>query len=261
MTTARANPLAAIGAATLGFLRQIGGVGFFSINAAASCFAPPIYFSQIGRQMMRIGFYSLPVVGLTAVFIGAALALNIYVGGSRFNAESFVPTIVVLGITRELGPVLAGLMLAGRVSAGIAAEIGTMKVTEQIDALTTLSTNPFRFLVAPRVIAATLTMPLLVIVADIIGVMGGYLVSTTSLGFNGTIYIKKTLDFMTTQDVVVGLVKAGVFGFIISVMGCFFGFNSKGGAGGVGRAATYAVVAAAVMILASNYVLTTLFVE
>ncbi|MET0546531.1 MAG: ABC transporter permease [Caulobacterales bacterium] len=259
--TARANPLASIGASTLGFLSEIGRVGVFAFQAVAACFAPPIYFSQIWRQMARIGFYSLPVVGLTAVFIGAALALNIFVGGSRFNAESFVPTIVVLGITRELGPVLAGLMLAGRVSAGIAAEIGTMKVTEQIDALSTLSTDPFRFLVAPRVIAATLTMPLLVIVADIIGVMGGYLVSVYSLDFNGAIYIKKTLDFMTTDDVVVGLVKAGVFGFIIAVMGCFFGFGSKGGAGGVGRAATYAVVAAAVLILASNYMLTTLFVK
>jgi phospholipid/cholesterol/gamma-HCH transport system permease protein len=257
----RRNPLAAIGAATLGFLTEIGRVGVFCARAALSCFSPPFYVSQVGRQMARIGFYSLPVVGLTAVFIGAALALNIYTGGARFNAESLVPNIVVLGITRELGPVLAGLMLAGRVSAGIAAEIGTMRVTEQIDALTTLSTNPFKFLIAPRVIAAVVSMPMLVVIADIIGVFGGFLVSTSSLGFNGAIYVKNTLDFMTTGDVIVGLVKAAAFGFIIAAMGCYFGFNSKGGAGGVGRAATYAVVAAAVLILAANYVLTTLFVE
>ena len=255
------NPLAAIGAATLGFFREIGRVGVFAIAGIAACFTPRIYFGQILRQFWRIGFLSLPVVGLTAVFIGAALALNIYVGGSRFNAESFVPTIVVLGITRELGPVLAGLMLAGRVSAGIAAEIGTMRVTEQIDALTTLSTNPYRFLVAPRVTAATLAMPILVIIADIIGVMGGYLVSVNSLGFNGAIYLQKTLDFVTADDIIIGLTKAAVFGFIISIMGCYFGFTSRGGAGGVGRAATYAVVAAAVLILASNYMLTTLFVK
>jgi phospholipid/cholesterol/gamma-HCH transport system permease protein len=212
------------------------------------------------RQLLRLGYFSLPVVGLTGVFIGAALALNIYTGGARFNAESFVPNIVVLGITRELGPVLAGLMLAGRVSAGVAAEIGTMRVTEQIDALSTLSTDPFRFLIAPRVLATTIAMPVLVLVADIIGVMGGYLVGVNSLGFNGAIYIKNTLDYLETEDVALGLFKAAAFGFIISVVGAYQGYHSKGGALGVGRAATNAVVAAAVLILAANYVITSFWV-
>ncbi|MGE3251577.1 MAG: MlaE family ABC transporter permease [Hyphomonadaceae bacterium] len=249
-----------MGRATFGVLREAGRFTQFSVRAIAACFAPPLYISQLIRQALQIGFHSLPVVGLTAVFIGAALALNIYVGGSRFNAESFVPNIVVLGITRELGPVLAGLMLAGRVSAGIAAEIGTMRVTEQIDAMTTLSTDPFRFLIAPRIIAAVVCMPLLVLVADIIGVMGGFLVATQSLEFNGAIYLRNTFDFLEAADVNLGLIKAAVFGFIIAATGAYQGYNSRGGALGVGRATTNAVVGAAVLILAANYLITAVYV-
>ena len=255
------NPFAPIGRATLGALAELGSFSAFAGRAAASVFAPPFFLGQFLRQCMQIGYLSLPVVGVTAVFIGAALALNIYVGGARFNAEQFVPNIVVLGITRELGPVLAGLMLAGRVSAGIAAEMGAMRATDQIDAMTTLSTDPFKFLVAPRVLAATLTLPLLVIVADIIGVMGGYLVAVNSLDFNGAIYLRNTFDFLEPQDVILGLAKAGVFGFIIASMGAYQGYHSSGGALGVGRAATNAVVGAIVLILALNYLITAFFVE
>jgi phospholipid/cholesterol/gamma-HCH transport system permease protein len=255
MISALSSPFASIGRATLAIVREAGALAVFAGRALAACL-PPWYLGQFGRQLLRLGYFSLPVVGLTAVFIGAALALNIYTGGARYNAESFVPNVVVLGITRELGPVLAGLMLAGRVSAGVAAEIGTMRVTEQIDALATLSTDPFRFLVAPRVLAVTLTLPILVLVADIIGVMGGYLVSVNSLGFNGAIYIKSTLDYLETQDVMIGVVKAAIFGFIIAVMGSYQGYHSQGGALGVGRAATNAVVAATVLILAANYIVT-----
>jgi len=255
------NPLAPIGRGVLAALAEVGRFAAFTGRAAASCCSPPFFVSQFLRQCMAVGYYSLPVIGVTAVFIGAALALNIYVGGARFNAESFVPNIVVLGITRELGPVLAGLMLAGRVSAGIAAEIGTMRVTEQLDAMTTLSTDPFKFLVAPRVLAATLTLPVLVLIADIIGVMGGYLVATYSLDFNGATYLRNTFDFLETQDVVLGLVKAAVFGFIIAVMGAYQGYNSSGGALGVGRATTNAVVGSIVLILAVNYLITAFFVE
>ncbi len=255
------NPFAPIGRGVLATLAEVGRFSAFTGRAGASCFAPPIFVGQFLRQCMAIGYFSLPVIGLTAVFIGAALALNIYVGGARFNAESFVPNIVVLGITRELGPVLAGLMLAGRVSAGIAAEIGTMRVTEQLDAMTTLSTDPFKYLIAPRVLAATLTLPALVLIADIIGVMGGYLVATYSLDFNGAAYLRNTFNFLETQDVVLGLVKAAVFGFIIAVMGAYQGFNSSGGALGVGRATTNAVVGSIVLILAVNYLITAFFVE
>ncbi len=255
------NPFAPIGRGLIGVLAEIGRFSAFAGRAAAACFSPPLFLGQFARQCLQIGYFSLPVIGLTAVFIGAALALNIYVGGARLNAESFVPNIVVLGITRELGPVLAGLMLAGRVSAGIAAEIGTMRVTEQLDAMTTLSTDPFKFLIAPRLAAATLMLPILVVVADIIGVMGGYLVAVNSLGFNGAAYLRNTFNFLETQDVVLGLVKAAVFGFIIAAVGAYQGYHSKGGALGVGRATTNAVVGAIVLILAVNYLITAFFVE
>jgi phospholipid/cholesterol/gamma-HCH transport system permease protein len=252
------NIFAVIGRVFLAFLAQTGRLTLFMIDGVTSVLRPPIYWSLIGQQMLRIGYFSLPVVGLTAFFTGGALALQIFVGSDRFGAESFVPNIVVLGITRELGPVIAGLMVAGRVAAAIAAEIGTMRVTEQIDALTTLSTNPVKYLVVPRLVAAVVTLPLLVLVADAIGVFGGYVVSTASLGFNGSIYIKNTVDFVTNDDVASGVIKVAVFGFIIALMGCYNGFHSKGGAQGVGNATTNAVVSSSILILAANYFLTSI---
>lgn len=250
------NPLAAIGRPVRLVLQEVGRASRFGAHAAFVSVTPRLYAGQFLAQLFRLGFLSLPVIGLTAVFIGAALALNIYTGGSRVNAESFVPNIVVLGITRELGPVLAGLMLAGRVSAAIAAEIGAMKVSEQIDALRTLSADPMRFLVAPRVLAMTLAMPVLVLVADVIGVMGGWLVATASLGFEPNAYLRNTMNFLEFEDVALGLIKAAVFGFIIAVLGAYQGFHARGGALGVGRAATHAVVGATVLILTSNYLIT-----
>jgi phospholipid/cholesterol/gamma-HCH transport system permease protein len=255
------NPLQIIGRVTLGLFSEIGRLSMFAGRVKMAAFTPRWYGGEILRQMVRIGFYSLPVVGLSAVFIGAALALNIYEGGSRYGAEQFVPNIVVLGISRELGAVITGLMLAGRVSAGIAAEIGAMRVTEQIDALETLSASPYRYLYAPRFIAALLTLPALVIVADIIGVMGGWLVSVQGLGFDSTVYLRNTVDFITRNDIIVGVIKAVVFGGVIAIMGCYQGDRSQAGATGVGRAATLSMVGAAVLVLATNYVMSTLFVE
>ncbi len=209
--------------------------------------------------MVDIGYYSLPVVGLTTLFSGMVLALQSFTGFARFSAEGAVATVVVLSMTRELGPVLAGLMVAGRVGAAIAAEIGTMRVTEQIDALTTLATNPFKYLIAPRLIAGTLMLPILVLVGDVIGVFGGYIVSIYKLGFNPATYIKSTWEFLEFEDVFSGLVKAAVFGFLVALMGCYNGFNSRGGAQGVGAATTNAVVSASILILTFNYVITELF--
>ncbi len=254
----RFNIFAAVGRFALGVCQEAGRICIFTWNAVLHCFAPPVYLRLILQQMLRIGYNSLPVVGLTAFFTGGVLALQIYIGGTRFNAESLVASIVALGITRELGPVLAGLMVAGRVSAAIAAELGTMRVTEQIDALVTLSTNPFKYLVAPRIIAAVFCMPLLVAIADTIGIMGGWVVGIKSLDFNSAVYIKNTVDFLEFSDIFSGLVKAAVFGFIIALMGCYHGYNSAGGAQGVGRATTNAVVSASILILAANYVLTSL---
>ncbi|PKQ06616.1 MAG: ABC transporter permease [Alphaproteobacteria bacterium HGW-Alphaproteobacteria-12] len=252
------NVFAIIGRAMLSTLAEIGRLSQFIWLAVTHIVRPPFFWRLIGQQMLRIGYFSLPVVALTAFFTGGALALQIYYGSDTLNSESVVATIVALGITRELGPVLGGLMVAGRVSAAIAAELGTMRVTEQIDALTTLSTNPYKYLVVPRVVAAIITLPLLVFVADIIGVMGGFVVGTSSLSFNAGVYIKNTVDFLNMDDVTSGLIKAAVFGFIIAIMGCFHGFNSKGGAQGVGRATTNAVVTASILILAANYVMTSL---
>ena len=187
------------------------------------------------------------------------LALQSYTGFARLNAESAIATVVVLTMTRELGPVLAGLMVAGRVGAAIAAEIGTMRVTEQIDALSTLSTDPYKYLIVPRLIAGVTTLPILVLIADIIGVFGGYVVSIHSLDFNAANYLKLTWQFLEPLDVITGLVKAAVFGFLVTLMGCYHGFHSRGGAQGVGAAATNAVVSASVLILAANYMITTAF--
>ncbi len=253
------NFFAIIGRVALAFLSAAGKIGVFTGKSLSHCVRPPFYFGSIGSQMLNIGYYSLPVVGLTAVFTGAVLALQIYEGSSRFNAESAVAGIVVIGFVRELGPVLAGLMVAGRVSAAMAAEIGTMRVTEQIDALTTLATEPFKYLIAPRLIAATLMMPCLVLIADIIGVAGAFLLAVNKLGFNAGSYLKTTVDFLETMDVVSGLVKAAVFGFIIALMGCYHGYNSRGGAQGVGVATTNAVVSASILILFFNYIVTEMF--
>jgi phospholipid/cholesterol/gamma-HCH transport system permease protein len=252
-------PIELLGRMTLAFLGMVGSVTLFASQAIIQGCRPPYYRQQIVRQMMEIGYYSLPVVGLTAIFTGMVLALQSYTGFARFSAESAIPQVVVVSLTRELGPVLAGLMVAGRVGAAMAAEIGTMRVTEQIDALTTLSTDPFRYLVAPRLIAAVVTLPILVLVADLIGVFGGYLVAVYKLEFNDLTYLKNTLDYLQFQDVFSGVVKAAVFGFLIALMGCYQGYHSKGGAQGVGAATTAAVVSASVLILTFNYFLTEAF--
>lgn len=253
------NPLRPVGAAFLSFLEAAGKLTLFALNGISHCFRPPVYPRLIGRQMLDIGYYSLPVVGLTTLFAGMVLALQSYTGFARFSAEGAIPNVVVLSITRELGPVLAGLMIAGRIGAAMAAELGTMRVTEQIDALETLSTNPFKYLVAPRLIAGATMMPLLVLVGDIIGVFGGYLVSVYKLGFNQITYIQNTWNFLEFQDVASGLVKAAVFGLLVALMGCYHGYHSRGGAQGVGTATTNAVVSASILILIANYMITELF--
>ncbi|MEM9014128.1 MAG: ABC transporter permease [Pseudomonadota bacterium] len=255
------NIFGLVGGLTLATLQSVGRIGMFSVRAFVAIFTPPFYFRSFLGAFYRIGFTSLPVVGLTAIFTGAALALNIYDGSMRFNAETFLPQILGVSIVRELGPVLAALMVAGRCSSAMAAELGAMRVTEQIDAMTSLAVDPFKYLISPRVLATTLALPLLVLTANIIGVYGGFLVAVYALDFAGPVYVKNIFDFLTNEDIISGLIKAGVFGFLISIMGCFFGYTSRGGAQGVGAATRTAVVASAVAVLASNYVMTSLFVE
>ena len=247
------------GNSILSFFQSIGALSMFIGKATAQCFAPPFYPRLIMKQFIDIGYYSLPVVGMTALFTGMVLALQSYTGFTRFNAESAIAGVVALSVTRELAPVLAGLMVAGRVGASIAAEIGTMRVTEQIDALITLSVNPFKYLIAPRVIAGTLMLPLLVLIGDIIGIYGGYIVSVYNLDFSSGNYIAQTWDILQRMDVLSGLFKAAAFGFIVSMMGCYHGFHSGRGAQGVGTATTYAVVSASILILITNYIMTQVF--
>ena len=251
--------IAATGRVFLDFLAAIGRIAIFAGISVSHVFRPPFHGRLLVRQLIEIGYYSLPVVGLTAIFTGMVLALQSYTGFSRFNAENAVAAVVVLSITRELAPVLAGLMVAGRIGAAMAAEIGTMRVTEQIDALSTLSANPYKYLVVPRLVAGTLMLPCCVLVADIIGVFGGYLISVYKLGFNGSGYIQSSWQFLETMDVVSGLVKAAAFGFLIAVMGCYHGYHSRGGAQGVGAATTNAVVSASILILGFNYLITEAF--
>ena len=253
------NFVAAIGRVFLSFLASTGRLAIFAGVSVSHIFRPPFYPRLLLRQIIEIGYYSLPVIGLTAVFTGMVLALQSYTGFARFNAEGAVATVVVLSITRELAPVLTGLMVAGRIGAAMAAEIGTMRVTEQIDALSTLATNPYKYLIAPRLLAGLIMLPFCVLIADIIGVYGGYLVAVHKLDFNPAVYLKNSWQFLELIDVISGLVKAGVFGFLIALMGCYHGFYSKGGAQGVGSATTNAVVSASILILGCNYLITEAF--
>jgi len=251
--------VAQLGRAVLRLLGTIGRMTLFSLSAVSHVGRSPFYGREFLHALMTVGWLSLPVVGLTAIFTGGALALQIYAGGARFNAEAAVPQIVAIGMVRELGPVLVGLMIAARVTSSIAAEIATMKVTEQIDALFTLSTNPMKYLVAPRVLAAMICVPLLVGVGDIIGIAGGYAVATGNLGFNPAAYLQNTVDFLEPLDIISSLVKGAAFGLIAALTGCYFGMQSDRGAQGVGRATKSSVEAAAIMILAANFALTGAF--
>ncbi|WP_181953515.1 MlaE family ABC transporter permease [Paracoccus luteus] len=250
------NPVRLVGRATLAVVRGVGQVALFAARALA---APGFRPRLLGEQLVRIGWLSLPVVGMTALFTGAALALQINAGGERFQAGDVVPAIVAIGMVRELGPVLGGLMVAARVASSIAAELGSMRVTEQIDALVTLSVDPMGWLVTPRLWAAILSVPVLVGVGDIIGIMGGWVVGTTSLGFTSQGYLANSFAYLESWDVMSGLIKGAVFGGIVALAGCWFGMRAARGAEGVGRATTNAVVAASVGILAGNFLLTGLF--
>ena len=253
------NIFGSVGNTCLKFMSQIGNFFLFCITSLFWTIRPPWYFKQIFKQFIDIGFFSLPVVGLTTFFSGMVLALQTSIGFSEFNSESTVARVVLLSITRELGPVLTGLMVAGRVGAKMAAEIATMKVTEQIDALGTLGTRPMQYLVAPKLIASIICIPFLVLVGNTIGVLGGYIIAVYKLNFNPDLYLYATFEYLQWIDVIQGLVKAAVFGYIISMLSCYFGYNASRGAEGVGYATTAAVVTSSVMILTTTYIITALF--
>ncbi len=248
-----------LGRFVLNFLLATGRFGLFTAQTIRHMFTPPFYYKELFKQLLEIGFYSLPVVALTTLFSGMVIALQTYTGFSQFSSEGPVSLVVLISVTRELAPVMAGLMVAGRIGASMAAELGTMRVTEQIDALSTLSTNPIKYLIVPRVLAGVLMLPVLVLIGDIIGICGGYLIGIYKLEFNATTYLINTWEYLKPMDIISGLTKAAFFGFIITILGCYNGFNSKGGAQGVGTATTNAVVSASILILIFNYILTEIF--
>ncbi len=247
-----------MGAQFIRFLQESGRIAILFGQTSVLVFRRPFHLRQALSQMEEIGVRSIPVVVITAAFTGMVLALQSFTGFKRFNAETLVGTVVALSVTRELGPVLTGLMVSGRVGSAMAAELGTMRVTEQIDALYTLATNPIKYLVVPRFLASVIMVPILVIFADIIGIMGGYFVSVRMLGTNPTIYVRRTWDYLELNDIYSGLLKACVFGMIMATISCYQGFYTEGGAEGVGKATTKAVVLSSLLILISNYFITAL---
>lgn len=252
--------LGAIGDWTLHILGRWGAaVGLF-LTTLRQSFGRPFYFHNFIAQIEFIGLNSLPVVLLTTIFTGMVLALQVYNGFERFGAESLTATVVGFAIVRELGPVLVALMVAGRAGAAMAAELGTMRVTQQVDALFALSAHPVRYLIVPRFWAGVIALPLLTVVGDIVGILGGYLVSVRMLGGNPVVYWERTFEFLELWDVYSGLIKATVFGGIIAFVACFQGYTTSGGARGVGRATTSAVVSGASLVLAANYFITYLVV-
>ncbi|MGA3174836.1 MAG: ABC transporter permease [Syntrophorhabdales bacterium] len=221
-------------------------------------FRRPVKLDLIFKQMEFIGVRSLWVVIVTGAFTGMVLALQTYYGFRRFSSEALVGTTVALSMTRELGPVLTGLMVTGRAGSAIAAELGTMRVTEQIDALTVMALNPVKYLVVPRVIASLLMLPILTVIADFTGIAGGYFVGVKLLGINEGIFISRIIKYVDLEDIYNGLAKSACFGIILAIVCCYKGFYTKGGAEGVGRATTEAVVASSITILVADFILTSL---
>jgi len=218
----------------------------------------PFKLDYIFKQMEFIGVNSTIVVIITGMFTGMVLALQSYYGFRKFGAEGLVGATVALSMTRELGPVLTSLMVTGRAGSAMAAQLGTMRVTEQIDALTVMALSPIKYLVTPRIIAGFLMLPVLTVISDFIGVVGGYVVGVKLLGINEGAFIDKMIKYVELNDIYNGLVKSAVFGIILSTVACYKGFYARGGAEGVGKATTEAVVVSSVTILISDYVLTSL---
>jgi len=252
------NPLESLGRSAIGLVKEIGLMGVFVSDTFRWLMRRPVRLHAAIEQMVEFGVNSFPVVFFTAMFTGMVLALQSYTGFKRFGAESMVGTVVGLSMTRELGPVLTALVVTGRAGSSMTAQLGTMRVTEQIDALYTLAANPIKYLVVPRVIAGTIMLPILTAMADLVGIFGGFIVGVFLLGANPVLYMDKTFEFMELNDVMSGLLKAMVFGFIISTVGCYQGFYTEGGAEGVGNATTKSVVLGFMLIFIANYILTAL---
>lgn len=244
------------GQAVIDRIEEVGRIFLFLVETLRSVVTPPLRWRLVVRQMEFVGVRSLTVVILTGTFTGMVLALQAFYGFRKFGAEALVGTTVALSMTRELGPVLTSLMVTARAGSAMAAELGTMRVTEQIDALTVMAVDPVRYLVVPRILAALTMVPILCIVSDLVGVVGGYFVGVQLLGVNSGVYVENTVKYVALADIYNGLIKAACFGIILASIGCYKGYRTTGGAQGVGRATTEAVVLASILILINDYFLT-----
>lgn len=251
------DQLERLGKFSEGIIDTVGLISIMLSRGLTHAFTPPVKFRNIFRQMEFVGVQSLFVVVLTGFFTGGVLALQSFNALKRFGAESMVGPTVALSMARELGPVLAGLMVTGRAGSAMATELGTMRVTEQIDALETMAVNPVKYLVSPRLVAGILMFPVLTVITDFVGVLGGYMVGVKLLGINAGVYIGRTVDFVQFSDITMGLYKSIVFGLIATLIACYYGFYTTGGAEGVGKSATSSVVTGCILILISDYIMST----
>ena len=250
--------LARLGNAAVGLLGSIGDASLFALKAAREIFVPPFEIRETIRQIYELGLRSAPLIAVSGVAVGVVLSMHTRASLERFGAEAMIPAGLAIALVRETGPLTAGLLLSGRIGAGIGAELGAMRVTEQIDALEVMATDPVHYLVVPRVWATTLMLPLLVAMGNGVGIFGGYLVSVVLMQANPVSYVDRTFQFMDLNDLFSGLIKAAVFGFLLALIGCQQGFYTTGGAEGVGRSTTAAVVVASIAILISDFFLTRL---
>jgi len=255
------NPVAPVGAFSIRLVEEMGGMALMLFRTLILTLKPPYRLRLLIKQMEFVGVKSTLVVVLTGLFSGMVLALEGYYGFRKFGGESLLGATVALSLVRELGPVLTGLMVTARAGSAMAAEIGTMRVTEQIDALQAMAVDPVHYLVVPRFWAAVLMVPLLTIFADLVGIGGGYFVGVILLHIDAGVFVNKMKELVELVDITNGLYKAFVFGAILAIVGCFKGYNTRGGAEGVGRATTEAVVISSISILIADYILTSLLFD
>ncbi len=243
----------------LAFLDYVGGVISLGYQTVLSAFAPPLKPGRFFYQAKRIGVDSLPIVSIVALFTGMILAFQTTYLLKKLSSEIYIANLVALSLVRELGPVFTSLVVAGRIGASITAEIGTMTVTEQVDALQTLAANPVKYLVVPRFVAMVIMLPLLVVYTDLIGILGGYIICVYRLGVTSAMYIQMTFDSLVLKDLFSGLLKSVIFAMIIALISCYEGLRTAGGAEGVGRSTTLSVVTSFIMIIAADCLFTALF--
>jgi phospholipid/cholesterol/gamma-HCH transport system permease protein len=249
----------AIGEKIVNFIKHLAGVSELTFQTLVLIPAKPLSFKRVFEQAKKIGVDSLPIVSLVSLFIGMIMALQTAYIMQKMSSEIYIASIVAVSLTRELGPVITALIVAGRSGAGITAELGTMNVTEQVDALVTLGSNPIKYLVVPRFLSLTFMLPVLTLFSDAIGIFGGYLIAVYRLSIRSSLYMNMTFQTLVYKDLFTGLIKTIFFGMIIALIACYEGLNVQGGAEGVGKATTKSVVNAFIMIIAADCFFTALF--